>query len=238
MPQLLVDVNTTKNGTGAAGTVVSNSFSTKTTAQALFALIGGVSSGATVSTVTGGGLTWTRIIQKTTGGAYSEIWSTYAPTILNAVTVTATSTNAGDTMGLAVLSFINADTSAGRLSAFGATNSASATSNAPSVALTTTRAGSYVIACGNDFSTGATVTAGAGQTLIYQYQTASSDALWATWQTAGATESKVSVTSNSSLSASDAWNIVAVEVLAVQMQTNNYETFRVGNGMSTGEKIR
>jgi len=86
-----VDATAFSDGTGARTTPA---FSTTAAGDVLVALVGsdGLPTGANTQTltITGGGLTWTRVQRAATSRGVSEIWTATAATVLTNVTVTST----------------------------------------------------------------------------------------------------------------------------------------------------
>src|SRR5207244_13286738 len=101
----------------------------------------------------------------------SESWTATASTVLSNVTVRAVLTGGGP-QSLTVVTF----TGTGGV---GASAAASAATGAPSVSLTTTRAGSLVYGAGNDWDGGVARTLGANQAMVHQSVVASpGDTFW------------------------------------------------------------
>jgi hypothetical protein len=168
-PGLSIDQVVSAQGNTNAGSVATATFSTNSANEVLVAFIasaqnqtGGVSS---ISSVTGGGLSWVLAERSNASGGTAEIWRAFAPTALNNVSVTAVpaNPNVSSDVVLTVASFIGADTTGTNGSgAIGAVVQASA----PSAGLTTTRNNSLVFAVGADAKNPATVTAGINQNIL------------------------------------------------------------------------
>ena len=139
------------------------------------------------------------------GGA--EIWSAIAPNPLTGVTVTSTQSLPTGSQFLSVTTFKNA-------ARIGATKAVSGTTNHPSADLATTGAGSWAVAVGNDYTSPASVTVGAGELNLGSYvDSGTGDAYWA--QTYGpAGPAGTTVTMDSTLSGTDAVNFAAAEIVA------------------------
>src|SRR5712691_4784799 len=134
----------------ASTTVATSTFSTTAVNELLLAFVGADSSGNTVTSVTGAGLTWQLVVRTNTQKGTAEIWRAFAAAVLGNVSVTATLSQAA-TSTLTVVSFTGVDTSGTNGSgAMGATASASGNSGAPAGTLTTTRNNSWVFAVGDD----------------------------------------------------------------------------------------
>src|SRR6185436_3554334 len=119
------------------------------------------------ATVSGGGLTWTRVRQQRARFGVAEIWTANAPAVLTNASITSTLAvggTGGQTFNqqLTVIGFTN-------VSAVGAANGASTPGAAAAVAstsLVTLGAGSVVYAVGADWDNTTAHTVGAGQTKV------------------------------------------------------------------------
>ena len=211
-PALAVDVQVVKHQTTTATSVVSPAITTASGGELLVALVssdGPAGSGtSSFTSVTGGGLTWTLRKRSNTQAGTSEIWTAPAAAKLTSVAITATRTGSYRS-SLVVTAFKGAD-----LSAIGATASASGTTGAPTVSLTTTRANSWVWAVGNDWDNAIARTVGANQTKVDEFLTASGDTLWMQRQTAITGASGTVVTINDTAPTADRWNLTAIEILS------------------------
>ena len=121
--------------------------------------------------VTGGGLAWTLVSRANTQLGVSEIWTATTPTSRTGITVTSTHTLSTRDQALVVVAFSGA-------AGVGASASANAASGAPSVSLTTTKAGSLVYAVGNDWNGAVPREVGAGQAMVHEVLGASGDTFW------------------------------------------------------------
>jgi hypothetical protein len=202
-----VDKTVFKDGKGAQTTAA---FSTAAAGEVLVAFVGadGTATGQT-ATVTGAGLTWTLVRRTNVRPGTAEIWRAVAPSVLTNVTVTSTLglATAFD-QSLTVVAFRGA-------TGVGASASANAATGAPTVALTTTKAGSWVYAVGNDWDRAVARTVGAGQAIVHQFVDSSiGDTYW-TQSATGPTAALGTVVSMSDTApTNDRWNFTAVEVLA------------------------
>ncbi len=169
----------------------------------------GPSSGgsAAIASVTGGGLTWTLRQRSNAQPGTAEIWQAVAPAPLTNVTVTATQSSGTWQSSMSVVGLLNADT------ASGASVSVSGASGAPTGALTTTRAGSWVWGVGTDWTAARTHTAGTGQTIVDQYQPPSGDDYWLQRLNAQTPAPGTSVTVNDTAPTTDQWDLALIEVL-------------------------
>jgi hypothetical protein len=150
----------------------------------------------TVQSVSGAGLTWALVVRTNTQSGSSEIWRAFAPSILTAVSVTATLSQKV-VSSLTVVSFTGTDPSGTNGSgAIGAIASASASTGAPAATLRTTRNNSWVFGVGNDFDNGIARTLGAGQSLVHQYLSSLGDTYWVQMQANPTPLSGASVTIN------------------------------------------
>jgi hypothetical protein len=205
---LAIDAQISVHTTSAAATITSPAFNTKQPNELLEAFIAtdGGSSPQTISSVTGGGLTWTLRSRANGRPGTSEIWQAVAPAALSNVTVKATlsSSRVG---AVTVLSFTGASTSVN-----GATVSAGAASGAPTASLTTTRANSWVFAVGDDYSNAIARTVGANQTLVDQDLAPVGDTYWVQRQNTTTPNSGTSVTMNDTAPTTDQWNLALIEI--------------------------
>ncbi len=159
------------------------------------------------SSVSGGGLTW-RLRERTNAQAGdAEIWEAVAPNPLNNVSVTAVRSS-GTYMGsINVVAFSGAGTSAD-----GAVASNNSISGAPTVSMTTARAGSWVWAVGNDWESAIDRTVGSGQTIFDQFLTSANDTYWVQRQNSAGNAANTTVTINDSTPTTDRWDFSAIEV--------------------------
>src|SRR6266850_591812 len=150
-------------------------FSTATPGDVLVAFAasdGPGSVNAQTLTVSGAGLTWTRVKRAATRFGDSEIWTATAATALTNVTVSSTPTATGFQGSLTVMAFSG-------VTGVGASNTGGAVSGAPTVSLITQRAGSVVYAVGNDWDRAVARTLPAGQTKVHEYVAATAgDTFW------------------------------------------------------------
>jgi len=111
------------------------------------------------------------------------------------------------------MSFSGIDTTGAGSGAIGATASGNAASGAPSASLVTTRAGSLVLAVGNDYDRPIARTPGAGQVLVHQYLAPVGDTYWVQRQSAPTAAAGTSVTINDVSPTGDRYNLTLVEVM-------------------------
>ena len=206
-----VDATASSDGTGARTTPA---FSTTAAGDVLVALVGsdGLPTGANTQTltITGGGLTWTRVQRAATSRGVSELWTATAPAVLTNVTVTSTQSvtlfnGAPINQSLLVVAFKNA-------SAVGATVAASNVSTNATASLVPQATGSVVYGVGNDFDRAVARTVGAGQTKLHEFLAPTGDTFW--MQSLNATTTAgTSVTLNATAAgAADQWNFAIVEI--------------------------
>jgi len=192
-----------------------------TTAAAGDVLVATVSADATgtynqSATVTGGGLAWTLVQQQNGVQGDAEVWTATAPTALAGATFTSTLTSAM-TQSLTVVAFRNA-------AGVGASATAGGVSGAPSVSLTTTRAGSMIIAAGDDWDSATPRTVPAGQTLLQEDGVSSGDDFWTQVIDATTTTTGSTATITDTAPTNEKWNLAAVEVIPALSGTVGIDT--------------
>ena len=191
--------------------ISSPSFSTSQPNTVLVALLGSggpVTSGQHYQSVKGGGLAWTLGSLGNAELGDTEIWYAVAPSPLTNVNVSATRVQSAYAGFIQVLPIQGADVT----HPIGAVAAAASLSGGPQVSLTPTRAGSLILASGNDWDYAVPRTVSPGQTLLDQFvASATQDTFWTQSMTA-ATAGKP-VTMSDSAPTVDRWNMAAVEVL-------------------------
>jgi Domain of unknown function (DUF1929)/Bacterial Ig domain/Glyoxal oxidase N-terminus/Kelch motif len=211
-----IDVTTSADMPSVSKAIASSTFSTNAANELLLAFVQtDYLSGAntTVSSVTGGGLNWALVGRTNVQSGDSEIWRAFASTPLSNITVTA-NLSQSVVSSLAVMSFTGVDTTGTNGSgAIGAIGSGSAAKGAPSATLTTTRSGSWVVGCGNDFDNAIARTVGSGQRLVHQYLTSAGDTYWVQMQNGPTPNSGTSVSINDTAPTTDRFNLSICEVL-------------------------
>jgi hypothetical protein len=204
----------------AAKTVVSPALTTSAPGELLLAFVtsdGPSGAGSmTFSGVTGGGLTWHLVRRANAQAGTAEIWAASAAAVLTNATVTATRASGSYAGSITVVALSGADLTAPVASA-----GASAATGAPTVTLTTTRAGSWVWGVGNDWDRATARTVGSGQTKVDEYLATVGDTLWVQRQNAAAPLPGTAVTLNDTAPTSDRWNLAAVEVLPAVTDTQS-----------------
>jgi len=196
-------------------TVTSPAFSTTASNELLLAFVSADYLGGTntsVTGVTGGGLTWVLVGRTNVQAGSSEVWRAFAPSPLGNITVTATMSQAVDSM-MTVITFSNVDTSGTNGSgAIGATKSANSLGGAPTATLVTTVNNSWVFGVGNDYDNALARTPGANQTLIHTYFPPVGDTYWVQRMLTPTAATGTSVTLNDTAPTTDRYNLFIVEV--------------------------
>jgi hypothetical protein len=210
---LALDTTVTTHQTTGGSTISAPALTTAGPGETLLAFVssdGPSTSGSqSITAISGGGLTWTLRRRANAQPGTAEVWQAAAPAKLTSVTITATRASSGYQGAITVAAFSGADTGSG-----GATASGSAASGAPSISLSTTRAGSMVWGVGDDWTAAASRTVGAGQALVDQFLSSSGDTFWTQRRTATVPSAGTSVSIDDTAPTSDRWNLAAVEVLA------------------------
>ena len=155
--------------------------------------------------VTGGGLTWTLAKRTNTDYGTAEIWTARATATLSNVAITSTLTTANYGTALTVVAFSNAPGT-------GQTAGGAAAKGAPTTSLTTSTAGSWIFAVGNDWTASTPRTLGANQTLLSQSTDARGDTYWAQYLTTPVAAANTKVTINDTAPTNDRWNLTAIEI--------------------------
>ncbi|MDR3402814.1 MAG: prepilin-type N-terminal cleavage/methylation domain-containing protein, partial [Chthoniobacter sp.] len=155
---LAIDANVAASSTN--GTPITGTFSTSQSNELLIAFISSDRDTNPSTVISGGGLSWSLVVQKTSGSYGDvEIWKAIAPSPLSNVTVSATTTGGsyGQTL-LNVVAFKNA-------SGIGATATSISATGAPASTLTTTADNAWVWGVGEDWTTTVARTVGPNQTI-------------------------------------------------------------------------
>src|SRR5882757_5125915 len=216
MGQIATDVSVSKDATGASTIITTFSFSTVQANELLLAFVATdyiSGTNTTVTSVSGGGLTWT-LVQRANGQSGSaEIWRSFAAVPLSGVTVTA-SLSQNVVSSITMMSFAGVSTSGTNGSgAIGAVASKSATSGAPTASLVSTATNSWVVGVGNDFDNATARTVGTGQTLLHQYLTPTGDTYWVQMQTNPIALAGTTVAINDTKPTIDRFNLSICEIL-------------------------
>jgi hypothetical protein len=188
-------------------TSVSAGITTTANSDLLVAYVAGrgPSGKAQAAPVTAGGLKWTLVSRSDAGRGDAEVWYARATGKLSKLKVTATLKYAGYPVAITVVGYKNA-TGIGRHAL------AHASKGAPTGSLTTSHAGSWVFAAGDDWAKTAQRTPGAGQLLVHQTGDRAGDTYWvqATKRATKAAGTKVTI--NDSKPGADPYNLVLVEI--------------------------
>jgi hypothetical protein len=194
--------------TATATTTATVSLSTPTAGDLVVAFVAGdgSSSGGQTATVSGGGLSWSLVGRTNTQLGTSEIWSARATGTLSAAAIKASLNKTGYAMSLTVVAYSGA-------SGVGASKGASASTGAPTASLTTTQAGSWVFAVGNDWDQAINRTLGPNQTLVSEATNAAGDTYWVQSTTAPTASAGTPVTINDTAPTTDRWNLELTEIL-------------------------
>ena len=193
-----------------SGKVTTPSFHTAMAGETILALVGAdgpAGAGKQTVTVSGAGLTW-KLIKRANGqSGDSEVWAATAGTILSSATVTSTELKSGYAQDLTVIAM---EGTAG----VGASAAASASTGAPTVKLTTTKATSLVFAVGNDYDRAVARTLPAGWVILDQWvNTAIGDTYWSQYTNQPTGPAGSVVTVSDTAPTNDRWNLVAVELV-------------------------
>ena len=191
------------------GSRTTPAFSTAAPGELLLAFVAsdGPSSVTQSMTVSGAGLVW-RLVKRANGQrGTAEIWQATASSQLSNVTVASTPKSSGYDQSLTVIAF-------GNSGGVGASAALGATTGAPSLSLTTTKAGSLVYGVGNDWDRAIARTPGPNQVLVHQWvDTISGDTLWMQAVSGSIPAAGTVTTVNDSAPTADRWNLAAVEIL-------------------------
>ena len=173
------------------------------------------SSGAntSVTSVTGAGLNWVRVVRTNTQAGTSEIWRALATSALSNVTVSATLSQSVAS-SITVTSFKGVDlTGTNGSGAIGAIGSGNASAGAPSASLVTTRNNSWVVGVGNDYDNAIARTPASGQTLVHQNLSPVGDTYWVQMLNSPTPSTGSTVSLSDSAPASDRFNLSLCEIL-------------------------
>ena len=204
-----LDKTVSAHQTTSSTSVTSPTLTTSQSNELLVAFIAsdGPKPGAqTISTVTGGSLTWTMRKRTNTQAGTAEIWTAFAPSVLTNATVKAT--HPGSYTGsITEAAFVGAS------STIGAVGSNNAASGATTASLNTTTAGSWVWGVGDDWDSATSRTVGTNQTKVDEFLSASGDTFWTQRQTAVTPSAGTVVTLNDTAPTADRWNFAMIEVV-------------------------
>jgi hypothetical protein len=202
---LLVERNVARTATTA---VTTRRFSTSRRGELLLAFAGADGPQGQHVTVSGAGLSWTRLRRANGEPGDAEIWKARATGRLHGATVTERAATPGYHVRLNVLALVGA-------SGTGATAASSSSSAAPHATYVASRANSIGFAVGNDYDRATTPVPGRHQVLISDLiDTATGDTYWTQASTTGASASGASVTLDDTAPTGDRTNFAVVEVFA------------------------
>jgi outer membrane biosynthesis protein TonB len=213
---LAIDTKAFGDQGSSSATASTAPFSTSAANELLLAYIAtDYSSGAntSVTSVTGAGLNWVRVVRTNTQAGTSEIWRALATSALSNVTVSATLSQSVAS-SITVTSFKGVDlTGTNGSGAIGAIGSGNASAGAPSASLVTTRNNSWVVGVGNDYDNAIARTPASGQTLVHQNFSPVGDTYWVQMLNSPTPSTGSSVSLSDSAPASDRFNLSLCEIL-------------------------
>lgn len=217
-PLINIGVSVSGDRSSASTTVSTPKFSTTAANELLLAFVAtdnaNTSVHATVTKVSGAGLTWVLVQRTNVQLGTAEIWRTFAASPLNSVTATA-SLSQSVTSSITVMGFTGVNTSGTNGSgAIGAVATANARPGAPTATLVTTANNSLVVGVANDWDRAVARTAGPGQSIVHQFLAPVGDTYWVQMHDDPVPSSGTSVTINDTAPANDRYNMSIVEVLA------------------------
>ena len=192
------------------GTVTTPTFQTAMAGEVLLAFVsmdGPAGGGRQSATVSGSGLSWSLVGRSNAQSGDVEVWQALAPTILIGASVQSVPLVGGYPQDLTVVAF------EGALGA-GAVVSASATTGAPTLNVTTTGLASLVFAVGHDWDRAVARTLPTGLVMLDQFvNTTVGDTSWTEYtnQTTGPSGTRVQI--GATAPTTDQWNLLGVELL-------------------------
>ncbi|HKU24738.1 MAG TPA: hypothetical protein VJQ54_04655, partial [Candidatus Sulfotelmatobacter sp.] len=213
---LAIDTVSSADQSSAVAQSSTTQFSTTSPNELLLAFISTDSSstsGNTVASVSGAGLTWQMVARANGVPGDAEIWRAFAPAVLNNVTVTANLAQSAAS-SITVVAFNGADvTGSNGSGAVGASAIFSSASGAPAGSVTTTRDGSWVFAVGTDWDNAIARTLGSNQIMVHQDLATVNDTYWVQRQNSASSPAGTIVTMNDTAPTSDKYNFAVVEIL-------------------------
>jgi hypothetical protein len=213
---LVEDTYQTTRQTTTASTMPTNPITVNNPRELIVMFVTIVKSAQTVSSISGGSLTWSLAKRQNAGAGSSEIWYALSPGVQSFVaTITFSGSVAGANAASASITGADITTITGS-GAIGAVAGAALASAAPSVNLTTTRNGSWVFACSNDPTANTAYVAGSSQTLLRSSgDSTNTGSSGISRQTNPTAASGTVITSNFTAPSANTCNIAAVEILTV-----------------------
>jgi len=209
-----IDVTVWADQATALPTITSPAFTTTAPNELLLAFVAtdyDTGTNTSVTSITGGGLTWTLVARANAQPGTSEIWRALAPAPLSAVTVTAAMSQPVSAM-LTVVTIVNVDTTGDGSGAIGAVATASRSGSTPSATVVTTRNNSLVFGVANDYDHAASRTVGAGQTMVHQFLSPVGDTYWLQRQLNPTALAGTSVMINDTAPSGDRSNLAVCEI--------------------------
>jgi hypothetical protein len=162
---------------------------------------------AQTATVSGGGLTWTRVRRTNAQLGTAEVWTARPTGVLTDQVITSTLSLAANTQSLSLFAVQGA-------SGIGATASGAGATGLPNVAVKTTKQGSWVFALGNDPDRDVPHVSSAGRTMVHEdVDEAGGDSTWLETTPAPTPVAGTSVSFPHKYPAHDRWDMTAVELL-------------------------
>lgn len=206
---LFLDAKVATHQNNPSSSINSPPLSTSLPNELVFACLGtdGPSNAAiSFASVSGGGLAWKLLKRVNTQHGASEIWQAVAPARLNGIVVTAVRSSGSWCGSMTLLAYANADTAVS-----GAVGGGNGPNGAASAALTTTKAGSFVIGVGNDWDQAISRTFPAGQTKLDEFLATVGDTFWV--QSRGPVANSGTSTVVQTLApTTNRWNLAVAEV--------------------------
>jgi hypothetical protein len=203
----IMDVRVSAHGTS---TVTTPAFHTGLADEVLMAFVasdGPRTASSQTATVTGAGLTWTRVNRSNQQFGDAEMWTATTTAILTNATVSSTPGRAGYDQDLTVIAVQGSHGT--RANAI-----ASAATGAPSVSLTTVAPASLVFMVGNDWDRATPRTLPAGWIMLDQWvDTRSGDAFWIQFTNQPTGPAGSLVRAFDTAPTKDRWNVTAVELI-------------------------
>jgi Bacterial Ig domain/Lysyl oxidase len=222
---IAVDATVSVDQAGPNTNVAAPAFSTTAGNELLLAFISTdwlSGPNTTVTSIAGGGLTWTLVVRANGQTGTSEVWRAFSPGTLSNISVTATLSQAV-VSSMTIMSFEGVDPSGTNGSgAIGATTSNSSSSGPPTATLVTTRDNSWVFGVGNDFDNAIARTLGPNQTMLHQYLAPVGDTYWVQRQNAPTPTSGTTISINDIAPTTDRYNLAIVEVLPAATTSATY----------------
>jgi hypothetical protein len=195
----------------AASTLVSHAITTSHAGELILAFIevdGPTAPTQQVTSMTGGGLTWTLAARANETWGSTEVWQAYATSTLSSVKVTAKLAKSGYDGSITVAAFSGAAKTVGAI----ATNAA--TKGAPSATLIPATCNGLIWAAGHDWSRAVNPVPASSQVIVHKFiDTRVHDSFW-TQSVVSTTTIGTAVTVADTGPVKDRWTLAAVEIPA------------------------